>query len=165
MADYTQDKRPLRVYTPLGNNVLLLEEIEGEESISSPFEYRLQMVSQNDAISADDLIRQPVHVEIDLADGSKRYIHGLVSNFVQRGRRQVLTGYSAVIRPWFWFLSLYQDSLIFQNMSVPDIVEKVFKDHSDNDFSVKTYGTYQPRDYCVQYRESCMDFVSRLLEE
>jgi type VI secretion system secreted protein VgrG len=164
-AEYTQDKRPLRVYTPLGDNVLLLEEIEGEESISRPFEYRLQMVSLNDAISADDLIRKPVHVEVDLADGSQRYFHGLVSNFIQRGRRQVLTGYTAVVRPWFWFLSLYQDSIIFQNKSVTDIVEQVFKDHSYTDFTLKTYGTYSPRDYCVQYRESCMDFVSRLLEE
>jgi len=69
MADYTQVNRPFRVYTPLGDDVLLLENLEGEESISRPFEYRLDMLSANPAISAADLINKPIHVEIDQADG------------------------------------------------------------------------------------------------
>jgi type VI secretion system secreted protein VgrG len=165
MANYTQKGRPFRVYTTLGTDVLLLENLEGEEAVSRPFEYRLDMVSTNEAISADSLINKAVHVEIDLADGSKRYVHGLVTHFISRGKQQVLTAYSMVIRPWFWFLSLWQDCKIFQNKSVPDIVEEVFKGCSYTDFSLKLYATYQPREYCVQYRESSMDFVSRLLEE
>src|SRR5260370_23917088 len=118
MPEYTQKGRPFRVYTPLGDDVLLLESLNGQEPVSRPFEYRLEMLSTNSSISPNDLIRQPVHVEIDLADGSKRYIHGRVSQFIQRGRRQVFTGYTAIVRPWFWFLSLYEDCLIFQNKSV-----------------------------------------------
>jgi type VI secretion system secreted protein VgrG len=165
MADYTQAGRPFRVYTPAGNDVLLLENLEGEEAISRPFEYRLDMLSTNPAVDAESLINKTVHVEIDQADGSKRYIHGMVSHFISRGPQQLLTAYSAVVRPWFWFLSLWQDCKIFQSKSVPDIVEKVFKDCGYSDFTLKLYKTYQPRDYCVQYRESCMDFVARLLEE
>jgi type VI secretion system secreted protein VgrG len=164
-SNYTQTNRPYRVYTQLGTDVLLLENLEGEEAVSRPFEYRLDMLSLNDSISASDLIRQPIYVEIDLADGSQRVIHGLVSHFLQRGRRQVLTAYTATIRPWFWFLSLWQDCKIFQSMTVPDIIEKIFKNHSYTDFSVNTYKTYTALDYCVQYRESCFDFVSRLMEE
>jgi type VI secretion system secreted protein VgrG len=165
MANYTQTGRPFRVYTPLGDDVLLLENLEGEEAISRPFEFRLDMLSQNDAVSAASLINQPVHVEIDLANGDKRYIHGLVSHFISRGKQQVLSAYSAVVRPWFWFLSLWQDCRIFQNKSVSDIIEEVFRGCGYSDFTLKLYKTYQPRDYCVQYRESCLDFVSRLLEE
>src|SRR5215469_13965671 len=120
-ANYTQKGRPFRVYTPLGEDVLLLESLDGEEFVSRPFRYRLQLLSTNDSISAVDLIGKPVHVEIDLADGSVRYIHGWVSNFVQRGRRHIFTGYTAILRPWYWFLSLAQDCFINQNLKVPDI--------------------------------------------
>src|SRR5581483_11678973 len=166
MPKYTQDGRPFRVYTTLGKDKLLLESLEGEEAISRPFEYRLDMVSEDPAVAAASLINQAVHVEIDLADSSsKRYIHGRVSHFISRGTQQVLTAYSAVIRPWFWFLSLWQDCKIFQNKTVPDIVEEVFKGCGYTDFTLKLYNNYQPREYCVQYRETSMDFVSRLLEE
>ncbi|SRR5579875_743170 len=164
-SSFTQAQRPMRVYTPLGPDVLLLENIEGSEAVSRPFEFRLDMLSENDSISADALIRKAVHVEIDLASGDSRYIHGRVSHFVQRGRKDVLTSYQAVIRPWLWFLSLYRDCKIFQNLSVPAIVEKIFTEHGFTDFSLALYGSYSPREYCVQYRESSLDFVSRLLEE
>jgi type VI secretion system secreted protein VgrG len=162
---YTQNNRPMRLYTPLGDNVLLLENIKGYEAISEPFKYTLDMLSENDSVSLSALIRKPVHVEIDLGDGGPRIIHGRVSKFVQKGRRQVLTQYQMTVRPWLWFLSLWQDCKIFQNKSVTDIVEKVFTDHHFTDFSLDLVKTYQPREYCVQYRESALDFVSRLLEE
>ncbi|HLH38674.1 MAG TPA: type VI secretion system tip protein VgrG [Bryobacteraceae bacterium] len=164
-SSFTQAQRPMRVYTPLGPDVLVLENIGGSEAISRPFEFRLDMLSENNSISASSLIRKPVHVEIDLASGASRFIHGRVSHFVQRGRKDMITSYQAVIRPWLWFLSLYRDCRIFQNMSVPDIVEKIFTDHGFTDFSLALYGSYSPREYCVQYRESSLDFVSRLLEE
>ncbi|MGH9558197.1 MAG: type VI secretion system Vgr family protein, partial [Bryobacteraceae bacterium] len=164
-TSFTQDERPFRVYTPLGNNVLLLENVDGEEAISRPFEYRLDLVSENDSIDPASLIRQPVHVEIDLASGDKRYIHGRVAEFRQLGRRDTLTCYRAVIRPWLWFLSLWSDCKIFQNKAVPDIVEQIFKDRGFTDFTPKLYGSYATRDYCVQYRESTLDFISRLLED
>src|SRR5690242_11520878 len=113
MPKYTQNGRPFRVYTTLGTDKLLLENLEGEEAISRPFEYRLDMVSEDTAIAPASVINNAVHVEIDLADGSKRYIHGLVSHFITRGSQQVLTAYSAVVRPWFWFLSLWHDCKIF----------------------------------------------------
>src|ERR1051325_6971592 len=165
MATYSQAGRPFRVYTPLGDDVLLLENIEGEEAISRPFEFRLDMLSTRDDISPDSLVDKPVHVEIDMASGDMRYIHGIVSQFISRGRQQLHTSYTAVVRPWFWYLSLWHDCRIFQNLSVPDIAEKIFHDHGFSDFTLKLYKTYNPREYCVQYRESSMDFVSRLLEE
>ncbi|HLX46021.1 MAG TPA: type VI secretion system tip protein VgrG [Bryobacteraceae bacterium] len=162
---YTQTNRPMRLYTPLGDDVLLLEGITGTERISRPFEYTLDMLSENDSVSLTALIRKPVHVEIDLVDGNQRIIHGRVSNFAQRGRKQVLTSYQMTVRPWLWFLSLWTDCKIFQNKSVTDIVEQVFTDHHFTDFSLDLVKSYAPRDYCVQYRETGFDFVNRLLEE
>ena len=76
-----------------------------------------------------------MHVEIDLADGSQRYIHGrgqqLRAAWHAAGADRAIQRWCG---PWFWFLSLWQDCRIFQNKSVPDIVEKVFKDHGFNGF-------------------------------
>jgi len=165
MSNATQVNRPLRIYTPLGDDVLLLERLTGEEAISRPFEFQVDLLSESDSVSASSLISQPVHVEIDKASGDPRIIHARVSEFVQRGRRHVYTLYSATLRPWLWFLSLWYDCKIFQNMTVPDIVEKIFENHGFTDYSLKLYKTYTPREYCVQYRESCLNFVSRLLED
>ena len=67
--------------------------------------------------------------------------------------------------PWLWFLTRTADCRIFQNKSVPDIIEQIFKDLGFSDFKMKLQGSYEPREYCVQYRETDFNFVSRLMEE
>jgi uncharacterized protein involved in type VI secretion and phage assembly len=64
--------------------------------------------------------------------------------------------------PWLWFLTRSAGSRIFQDVSVPDILEHVL---GDNDLEFRLTRTYEKRDYCVQYRESDFDFASRLMEE
>jgi type VI secretion system secreted protein VgrG len=162
----TQAGRPLYATTPAGADVLLLEGFTGEEGISMPFSYDLRFVSESDnIISADTLLRKPTTITIVLQGGGKKYISGWVNRFVQTGRRQHFSGYEATIVPWLWFLTLDYDCKIFQKMTVPDIIEKVFKDAGYTDFQLKTYKSYSPRDYCVQYRETSFNFVSRLMEE
>jgi type VI secretion system secreted protein VgrG len=73
--------------------------------------------------------------------------------------------YQAELVPWLWFLTLFSNCRIFQNKSVPDIVEQIFKDRSFTDYKLNLQGSYQPREYCVQYRETDFNFVSRLLED
>jgi type VI secretion system secreted protein VgrG len=165
MPEFSQTNCHYRVYTPLGPDVLLLENLNGEEAISQPFEFQLEMLSLNDSISASDLIRKPVHIEFDLAEGGLRVIHGWVSQFIQRGRRHYFTQYYARIRPWPWFLSLWKDCRIFQNLTVRGIIELIFSEHNCTDFRFNLYHSYPKREYCVQYRESCFDFISRLLEQ
>ena len=160
-----QADRPLKVFTPLGADVMLADGFSGEEAISVPFEYNVRMLSEDDAISASSLLRKPVHLSVVLADGSEKFIHGLVSRFVSTGRRQTYASYEATLVPWLWFLSLTKDCKIFQNKTVPEIVEQVFKDNGYTDYQLKLYKSYPQREYCVQYRESSFDFVSRLLEE
>jgi type VI secretion system secreted protein VgrG len=162
---YTQDKRPLRVKTPLGKDVLLLERFSGEEGVSTPFHFVLETLSENGAIEPDDLLRRPLTVEIEIPGGGKRFVHGIANRLSQLGRRAGLTAYRIEVVPWLWFLSLTNDCRIFQNLSVEDIVTKVFKDLGHSDFKFKLMGASPKRIYCVQYRESALAFVSRLLEE
>jgi type VI secretion system secreted protein VgrG len=73
--------------------------------------------------------------------------------------------YVAVVRPWLWFLTRTADCRIFQEMTVPDIVKKVFSEEKTNDFKFELTGSYKTWTYCVQYRETDFNFVSRLMEE
>jgi type VI secretion system secreted protein VgrG len=161
----TQAGRPFTVTTPLGADKLLLERFAGEEAVSTPFHFTLDMVSKSSTISADSLVRQPISVNIELADGGSRVLHGRVSRFVQLGSNDGLTSYRADMVPWVWFLSLSSDCRIHQNLSVLEIVKKVFDENGFSDYQVKCVKSYPKREYCVQYRESHLDFVSRLLEE
>ena len=165
MAQYTQSNRPLRVTTPLGPDKLLLAGLDGHDAVSRPFRYTLDLRSEDFAIATDSLLRKAITIEVDLPDGSVRHINGMVSRFACVGADGVLARYEAEIVPWLWFLSLARDCRIFQKMTVPEIVEKVFKTAGYNDFSFQTRKTYPKREYCVQYRESSFDFVCRLLED
>src|SRR5262249_15939458 len=112
-------------------------------------------------------------VLIHLPDLSKRYINGIISSFSQGGSSPLESGttpaafstYHATLVPWLWALTRTSDCRIFQNLTVPDIIAKVFKEHGFSDFANRLYGSFEPREYCVQYRETDFNFVSRLMEE
>lgn len=165
MATYSQDNRPLRVDTVLGADDLLLTSFSGQEAVSSPFWFTLDLLSEDAQIDPEKMLRSPISITMELADGAERVMHGMVRRFVQMGQRDDLTSYRAEMVPWLWFLSLTMDCKIYQEKSVLDIVEEVFKEQGFSDFDIKTVGSYEPREYCVQYRESHLNFVSRLLQE
>src|SRR5262249_10819469 len=73
--------------------------------------------------------------------------------------------YHAEIVPWFWFLTRTSDCRIFQEKQVPDIITQIFAEHGFQDFKLNLYGSFTPRDYCVQYRETDFNFISRLMEQ
>jgi type VI secretion system secreted protein VgrG len=98
-------------------------------------------------------------------DGGQRYWNGFISRFSQGAQDRRLTAYRAQMVPWLWFLTRTADCRIFQNQKVPDIIQKIFSDLKFHDFDLRLYGNYTPRDYCVQYRETDFNFVSRLMEE
>lgn len=167
MAKYSQAGRIMRLETALGKDVLLLKDLAGEEGVSTPFHFTLDLLSEKADVKATDVIRKPATVYLDLPDGNERAIHGIINRFVQLDQTEgeEFTAYRAEMVPWLWFLSKTADCKIFQNKSVLDIVEQVFKDQGYSDFEIKCVRNYPKRDFCVQYRESHLNFVSRLLEE
>lgn len=165
MPQFTQANRPIRVDTVLGEDVLLLSGFSGTETVSVPFSFQLDLLSEDEEIAPEDVLRTPMVVGVVQADGTERKIHGLVRSFGQLGQHEMLTSYRAEIVPWLWFLSLSQDCRIFQEMDVLEIVQEVFDSLGYSDYDLRCSGSYPKREYCVQYRESHLDFVSRLLEE
>jgi type VI secretion system secreted protein VgrG len=168
-AAYTQENRPMRITTPLGGNALLVASFSGTEGISRLFSFDVELLSENNNIDFSQIIGKAVTINLRLADGSDRYFHGLVSRFSQYaqkgGAAMHLSTYRATLVPWIWLLTRTTDSRIFQNMSVPEIVEKIFKENSFSDFSMEVQETHDKRVYCVQYRETDFSFISRLMED
>lgn len=168
---YTQDERLIAIDTPLGKDVLLLSGFRGAEGLSCLYRFELDLLSENHKISFEDIIGKPASISIGLADGDKRYFHGLIARFSQgrgggdAGGDPRFSHYRAILVPWLWLLTMTADSRIFQKASVPDIVEKIFQEKGFADFTMKLHSSYTPREYCVQYRETDFNFISRLLEE
>jgi type VI secretion system secreted protein VgrG len=165
MGEYTQDSRFIAINTPLGKDVLLLQSFKGSEGISQLFQFDLHMHSENHAIDLAALVGKQATIRITLADGSQRFINGLVNTFSQGGSSTTFAHYHATLVPWLWMLTRTSDCRIFQNKTVTDIVSQVFRDCGFRDFKLKLQGSYPEREYCVQYRETAFNFVSRLMEE
>lgn len=165
MADYTQDERKIRVHTPLGKDALLLQSFSGQESVSDLFRFELRMHSANRSIPFDSIVGKPATIQLMLAGGQERFINGVISSFAQAGASQGLAHYHAMLVPWLWFLTRTSDCRIFQQMPAPDIIEKLFQERGFKDYSLRLHGSFQPREYCVQYRETTFNFVSRLMQE
>jgi type VI secretion system secreted protein VgrG len=160
----TQESRSFELNTPLGKDVLLLREMSGTEAMSQPFRWDLDLLSEKGDLNADDILGQKVSVSCTLSNGKKRYFHGLVSEFSQGGWLQRYYRYRATVRPWYWMLTRTADCRIYQEMTVPQIFEAVVKQYGFTDYELRLSGSYSAREYCVQYRETDLNFLSRLLE-
>ena len=165
MSAYIQDNLKLKVTTPLGDNKLLLRAFRGEESISGLFNFRLEMVSEDNAIDFSAIVGKAVTVTLTLGNDTEHYLNGIVGRFVQEETNLRLTRYFADIYPWLWLLTKTSDCKIFQNKTAPEIIESIFSDLGFTDFRNDLKSTYEKREYCVQYNESSFAFVSRLMED
>ena len=137
----------------------------GHEAISQPFRFEIELLSGDPSVPFSDLVDQPATLLMEGNEGT-RPVHGVVAHFEQGGAVGDYYGYRAVLVPRLWRLSLTHQSRIFQEMSVPDIVERVLKGDgfSPSDVEFRLSGSYPPREYCTQYQETDLAFVSRLLE-
>jgi type VI secretion system secreted protein VgrG len=161
MPAVSQD-RDITVTIPAIDDEIFFARMEGSDEISTPFAYRL-------LISCKDMNLDPLKVLgtkalITVKGDEPRHFHGHVADFSLEEIRDDLAFFRMTLRPWLWFLSLDFDNRIFQEKSVPDIIEQIFGDYPDAKFKLNLRGKYKPREYCVQYGESDLDFVQRLME-
>lgn len=166
MPSLKQSTRHATLYSPLGEDVISLRSLHATEQLGRMFTLEIEIDSERDDIKADDLIGQSICIEAELPTGGERYFHGFVNHFShapRAGRRYLRYSLTAV--PWMWMLTRQTDCRIFQNKSVPDILRDVFGRRGFSQFKVNLHGTYEPWEYCVQYRETDFNFVSRLMEQ
>ncbi|MDX2455154.1 type VI secretion system Vgr family protein, partial [Desulfosarcina sp.] len=166
MTKPTQTTRHIDIDTPLGYDVLLLQRFSAHEEISSMFTFDLDLLSEDYEIKFDDIIGQNVTISMELPEGGKRYWNGFINRFEQGvSTSRKFAQYEATMVPWLWFLTLTSDCRIFQEKTVPDIVKQVFNDLGFSDIEDRLSPGYRKWTYCVQYRETHFNFVSRLMEQ
>jgi type VI secretion system secreted protein VgrG len=166
MADsLSQDERIGSLATPLGKDVLVLGRFDGNEGLGELFEYRIEALSIQANIDFNSLIGLNLSVHINTSDNVGRNFSGVLVEARWTGKRGKLYIYRLVLRPWLWLLSRTSDCRIFSSMKVTDIIVKVFHDRGFTDFRDTTTESYPTLEYCVQYRESDLNFVCRLMEE
>jgi type VI secretion system secreted protein VgrG len=159
----TQKNREIEITTPLGSNVLLVSDMHMTEELGRLFAIDLELLSTEN-IKFEDLIGQNVTIRLNLVGEKKRYFNGYVSSISQGLDEGRFAKYNATVHPWLWFLTRTTDCRIFQNKTVPEIIKEVFKDFDYGTFEDNTTATYRKCDYCVQYRETDFNFISRLME-
>jgi type VI secretion system secreted protein VgrG len=144
---------------------LLFRRLVGRERIGRLFELEVELIAESATLAFDDLVGERMTIHVELADGNVRHLNGIVSRFAQTGQTERYSFYRATLRPWLWLLTHKARCQIYQEMSVPDIIKSIFREHGLSDFRESLSGTYSAFDYRVQYRETDFAFVSRLMEE
>ena len=152
IEDFTEELRVLK--------------FSGVEGISEPFRYNIKIGVLNPEIDLSTIVGQDGHLTIR-GDAGERYVHGIISRFAQGGIGNRYTVYDAEIVPYFWLLNLRPYSRIFQNKTVQEIMTELFQEAGvpSDSYRFELQGTHNAREYCVQYRESEFNFMSRLMEE
>jgi type VI secretion system secreted protein VgrG len=165
----TQDGRSLFLTTPLEENYLLIKKLKASEGLNKLFQFELELLHEETdsgttptVVDVSQLIGSAMCVKANQNDETERFFNGICVQFNQGNRNGRYTKYRTILVPKVWLLTQNFQSRIFQNISVPDILKKVLEGF-EVDYEIQ--GTFEPRNYCVQYRESDFDFVSRLMEE
>ena len=140
--------------------------LSGQERMGTLFEYELELKCLNNELDIVSLLGTNVTATFDLAaNHDPRHFNGVVSDISHAGWDGDFTRYLLTIRPWLWLLTNTSDCRIFQEKTVPDIIKEVLDDNGYSDFDFNFTGEYRTWEYCVQYRESDFNFISRLMEQ
>lgn len=164
MANY------LNITTPLDSDepAFRLASFSGQESLSRLFQFSLEVLSDRDGIEADEIVGKAVSFSFQDAKNEPRFFHGYVSRLSMGHAEEGFRHYRMEVVPWLWFLTRTSDCRIFAGKKVPDIVQTIFDEMDggiQHPVEVKLAGSYRTWEYCVQYRETDFNFVSRLLEQ
>ncbi|MHC8367486.1 type VI secretion system Vgr family protein [Pseudomonas sp. ZT5P21] len=136
----------------------------GEEFISQPYAFEIELVSDKRDLNQNDLLHKQAFLAFnDAGNGVHGQIHCVSKGSLGNG----LTHYSVTLVPRLAYLDHRTNCRIFQQMTVPQIVAQVLEDHGiHRDFHQFQLGNaYPAREYCVQYRESDRQFIERLCQE
>ena len=162
---YSQKERMCRVVSPLGDDALLVQRMYAREAISELYAFELELLSERDDIAFDEIVGKSLTVSIDMQNGKQRHWNGVVSRFAIGPTHGRFASYRAEVVPTLWVLTRRSGCRIYQHLSVPDIAKKLFGELGVSEVKFELQRSYPQREYCVQYRESDFNFLSRLFED
>lgn len=157
--------RHLELTSALGPDKLLIRHFVGTEGLGRCFEYTLTLYSLDHDIKMESLLGTHATVRVRTAS-TERFFDGVVFEFAHVGNHLRYATYQMTLRPWLWVLAQNSDCRIFQGQKSFEIAKQLFNEFGLGPIKERLTHTdrYKPRKFCVQYRESHLNFISRLLE-
>lgn len=173
MQKATQDKNSIKIDTPLGKDALILTRFVFREALSQLFSVKAEVYGNGQSVSPDELIGKEVTITLELGKKKQRYIHAVVADVTALGTRATKDSAGAEHRDYSlhlvasaWYMQHRVNSRIFRAKNVLKIVEKIAGEHGVKiDVTSKIQGSYPDYDFKVQYEESDLAFVQRLLQQ
>ena len=161
----SQRHRHLSVQTVLGDS-LAVASFTYTEQLGRLFSGELDLISESADVDFDKLVGTPVTVCVQDSDGVPRYFNGIASRFIHTGWSGRYASYRLTLVPTMWLLSRTSDCRIFQDQTIPQILKTVLEQYgvAGDQMEFKLQANYTPWEYCVQYRETALNFVCRLME-
>ncbi|MEQ8849447.1 type VI secretion system tip protein TssI/VgrG [Botrimarina sp.] len=156
--------RPVRFDSPGCEATLFVTRVLGVEELCRPFRLELSLLADDGAIDFADVLGKSARLTVELPGQSERHWHGLVTRFAQTGQDERHAFYEATVEPPLVQLGLRSDCRIFQDQKVDDVLDTLLTGLATRSDCTKS-DARQPRNYCVQYRETDLDFLHRLIEE
>ncbi|CAH1660479.1 VgrG protein [Hyphomicrobiales bacterium] len=160
-----QIQRTASFATPSGLDEFSLIKFEASEALSELFTYNVEATSKTENADLQSIMSEKCSIKFTLKNKSERVLNGTLVDAQWFGKQDDLHIYRFTLRPWLWLLSQRADCRIFKNKTVVDIIKEIFKKESSASFDDRTSEAQEPIDYCVQYRETDLDFVLRLMEQ
>lgn len=160
-----QSNLDVTVTTTAGDGAFQLLGLTAHEGVSDPFVYELGLLSTDPSVDLAGLVGTKASVRLAGRGKLQRHFHGLVTRATQGETAGGLTQYRLVLEPWLRLLGLTSDSRIFQELTVPEILSAIFDEFGFPDYRDALSREYAQREHCVQYQETALQFVSRLMED
>ena len=164
-ADLRQFQRTASFTTPLGQDIFGLIRFGASEGLSELFTFEIDATSTTGNADLQSIMSQKCSVRMTLLNGQERVFNGTLVDAQWTGKDLELHRYQFTLRPWLWLLSQRSDCRIFKNKTAIEIIKQIFAKEESASFEDRTSDRLAPIDYCVQYRESDLDFVLRLMEQ
>lgn len=155
----------LQLPTSAPQNAVVVERFTGSEGVNELFDFTIDTLATSSEFDPFALIGEELSLRLLLANGSFRTWHGYLTAVDALGGDGGLARYRLHLQPWLAALGLRRDSFVYAAKHVQDIVSEVFADHTTASFSFEVTQEMTVRPTCVQYRESDLAFVLRLLAE
>jgi type VI secretion system secreted protein VgrG len=160
-----QDPRIARLDTPFGKDALVLTRFRGHEGMGELFEFDVDALAEKE-VELDGGIGKNCAVTYKTF-GHERVFNGILveAEWLGNHRPDKFHEYRLVLRPWLWLLGHTADCRIFQHKPASDIIKDVFQERGFSDLKDDLKDNYPELEYCVQYRETDLHFVTRLMEQ
>ncbi|WP_421203255.1 type VI secretion system tip protein VgrG [Aeromonas enteropelogenes] len=164
MADSTGLQFTVKVGA-LPEGTFVVAEFALEEGLNGPFQLRLELASPQSDIDFAAVLDQPCELLVWYNGELQRRVCGVVSDFAQGDSGFRRTRYQLLVQPALWRLSLRHNSRIFQAQKPDEILSILLQEHGITDYAFALKNEHAQREYCVQYRETDLDFLNRLAAE